>query len=223
MTEKLIKRFLLEKAYETDEKINISIFGELNYENMLYDKLKKGEIVINELELEAWLENLKRNKRSFGTYLKSVGHLKNDMKIIEVTDDENVSSINGICLRADKTIISSTAVEGCSSKSYNEQINGHLLINGIYDNQLNYLKSLLSSENNSFTIGYYGQSRSEYTKRVLEYYEKLRQSLSSMIGGKQIDVIEDTIFNGDKIYVLSYNIKPQVREPIPVITRHSER
>lgn len=221
MTEQLIKRFLLEKAYETG--VAIPTFGEFYYEHMMFEKLKAGEIQINELEFESWLENLKRNKRSFGAYLKSVGYLKNDMNVTELTDDEQVTAINSICLRGNKNIILAQAGEGCQNKPHKKPIEGQLVIDGIYDNQLIYLSNLFRNSGNSFTIGYYGQGESEYTKRVIEYYKSLREFLPLMIGQEQIDVIEDTVFKGDKVYILSYNTKPQVHRPVPVITRHSER
>lgn len=221
MTEYLIKRFLLEKAYETG--VSIPTFGELHYEDIMFEKFKKGEIQINELEFEIWLENLKRNKRSFGVYLKSIGYLRNDMNFTEVSDDEQVTSINNICLRGDKNILLSQTGEGCYAKPYKKSIKGYLIINGVYDNQLLYLSNLFKSDDNSFTIGYYGQSDSKYTKRVIEYYKSLRKFLPLMMGQERIDVIEDTIFNGDKIYVLSHNTSWQIDEPAFVKTRHSER
>ena len=221
MTQKLIKRFLLEKAYEKGAEI--ATFGEIPFEDVLFEQFRKGEITINEFEFEIWLENLKRNKRSFGWFLKTAGYLKKDDKIYEITDADNVSSINGICLNADKNLIISQAGEGCYSKPYDKSINGHLVINGVYDNQLIYLSRLLRDTNNSFTIGYYGQSNSEYTKRVLEYYKQLRKFLPLLTGNKSINVIEDSVFNGDKIYVLTYKSSPIVQEKVVTKTRHSER
>ena len=221
MTEYLIKRFLLEKAYETG--VSIPTFGELHYEDIMFEKFKKGEIQINELEFEIWLENLKRNKRSFGVYLKSIGYLRNDMNFTEVSDDEQVTSINNICLRGDKNILLSQTGEGCYAKPYKKSIKGHLIINGVYDNQLLYLSNLFKSDDNSFTIGYYGQGESLYTKKVLEYYKQLRKFLPLLTDEESIDVVEDTIFNRNKIYVLAHKKKPVQRKPVMVVTRYSER
>ncbi len=221
MNENLIKRFLLEKAYE--KGIEIPTFGEIPFTNSLYEKYKNGEIIINELEFEIWLENLKRNHRNFGRYLKSIGYLKNGDNLYEIASDEKISSINGICLNADKNLIISQTGEGCYSKPYNKPINGHLVINGIYDNELIYLSRLLKNKDNSFTIGYYGQGESLYTKKVLEYYKQLRKFLPLLTDEESIDVVEDTIFNRNKIYVLAHKKKPVQRKPVMVVTRYSER
>ena len=221
MTEQLIKRFLLERAYETG--VNIPTFGELHYEDKMYEKLIKGEIQIDESQLYAWLENLKRNKKNFGLYLKSIGCFKDEENITEIADDQEISALNSICIDGNKHVLLAQAGEGCFGKPYKKQIKGHLVIDGIYDNQLIYLSNLFKNKANSFTIGYYGQCDSEYTKRVIQYYKDLRKFLPLMIGQEQIDVIEDTAFNKDKVYVLSYNTKAQIHKPVPVITRHSER
>ncbi len=221
MSENLVKRFLLEKAYENGTEI--PTFGEIPLTNTLYEKYKNGEIVINELEFEIWLENVKRNNRSFGRYLKSIGYLKKGENLYEITSDKQISSINGICLNADKNLIISQNGEGCYGKPYNKPINGHLVINGIYDNELIYLSRLLKSKNNSFTIGYYGQDESLYTKKVLEYYKQLRKFLPLLTADESIDVVEDTVFNKDKIYVLAYKTTPVQHKPVMVVTRHSER
>ena len=220
LTEKLIKRYLLEQAYENG--VNIPTFGELYYEDMMYEKLKKGEITITNFDWFPWIENLKRNKRHFGNYLKSIGYLTCNQNVTEITDDEEVNSINVTAL-IEKKIIVSQAGEGCFGKPYIKHIRGHLVINGVYDNQLIYLSNLLKDNDNSFTICYYSQSDSEYTKRVIEYYKALRKFLSLMTGKNSIEVIEDNVSYRDKVYVLAYNTKPQVHEPVPVITRHSER
>ena len=221
MTEKLIKRFLLEKAVESGA--DIETFGEMKYINMLFEQFKKGEIKINEFEFEIWLENLRRNKRNFGWFLKTSGYLKTNDKVYEITDDEKISSINGICLRADKNLIISQSGEGCYEKPYDKKIDGNLVINGVYDNQLIYLSRLLNDSQNSFMIGYYGQSDSNYTKKVLEYYKKLRQFLPLLTSDNEVKVVEDNVFGGDKIYVLTYQTTPTLQQPFPIENRHSER
>lgn len=221
MTEKLIKRFLLERAYESGKTIDR--FKEIQLGELLFEKLKNGEISINELEFESWLENLKRSKRRFGDYLKANGYLKNDTKVFELTDEEDVSSINGTCLRAEKLIIPAQIGEGCYQKPAKDDLNGHMVINGIYDNQLIYLARLLKNKNSSFTVGYYGRTDSEYTKRVIEYYRQLRGFLPLLVQEQPVEVIEEEVFNSDKIYVLSYNVKPATQMVSPIKTRYSER
>ena len=61
---------------------------------------------------------------------------------------------------------------------------------------------------------------------MIEYYKELRNHyLKELVGKNSVDVIEDTIFNGDKIYVLSYqvNASPRIHRIEPVKTIYSER
>ncbi len=205
MSEKLLKRYLLEKKYNDGLIDQIQETSELYFSNILFEKLKKGEIEFDENDFNNWLINLKRNKVSFGMYIKSLGYLEDKEKVFEITDDYSVSSINDIKTDAKKTILIAQSGEGCLNKPLNTKIDGHLVINGVYDNQLIYLSRLLRNPNSSFTVGYYGKLNCEYTRRVIEYYKNLRQFLKKMIPDSTIDIISDEMFNGDKFYSLTYN------------------
>ena len=220
MTENLIKRYLLEKGYEEGKEKEILSMGEIRYQDMMFDLLKQGQIALNELSLQLWLKNLKSRKMLFGSYLKDCGYLTNEEKLIEVTEDEHFSCINGIFLKGEKEKIIEPVGDSYCTKPNSNDLKGHLIINGVHANQLIYLAR--SCSKGSFTIGYYGDSDSLYTKRVLDYYKKLRKVLGSMTNN-DCEITEDSALNRDKIYVLTYNTKPIVEKPVPVITRHSER
>ena len=221
MTERLIKRFLLEKAYNSGNKI--SNFGELEYEEIMYKKFINGEIIIDESEFELWLENLKRDKRRFGTYLEANGYLTENSKLLEVTDEKDLSSIKNTHLNSEKIIIPSQMGNGCYGILSKSPIEGHMVINGLYDNQLIYLSRLLSNPNNSFTIGYYGRSDLDYTKHVIEYYKQLKSFLPLLVEKSHVEIVEEEVFNSDKIYILSYTANPDFRKTSPIKMRHSER
>lgn len=205
MSEKLLKRYLLEKKYNDGLIDQIQETSELYFSNILFEKLKKGEIEFDENDFNNWLINLKRNKVSFGMYIKSLGYLDDKEKVFEITDDYSVSSINDIKTDAKKTILIAQSGEGCLNKPLNAKIDGHLVINGVYDNQLIYLSRLLKNPNSSFTVGYYGKLNCEYTKRVIEYYKNLREFFKKMIPDSTIDFISDEMFNGERLYTLTYN------------------
>lgn len=205
MSEKLLKRYLLEKKYNDGLIDQIQETSELYFSNILFEKLKKGEIEFDENDFNNWLINLKRNKVSFGMYIKSLGYLDDKEKVFEITDDYNVSSINDIKIDAEKRILIAQSGEGCLNKPLNAKIDGHLVINGVYDNQLIYLSRLLRNPTSSFTVGYYGKINCEYTKRVIEYYENLREFFKKMIPASTIDFISDEMFNGERLYTLTYN------------------
>lgn len=205
MSEKLLKRYLLEKKYNDGLIDQIQETSELYFSNILFEKLKKGEIEFDENDFNNWLINLKRNKVSFGMYIKSLGYLDDKEKVFEITDDYNVSSINDIKIEAEKRILIAQSGEGCLNKPLNAKIDGHLVINGVYDNQLIYLSRLLRNPTSSFTVGYYGKINCEYTKRVIEYYKNLREFFKKMIPDSTIDFISDEMFNGNSLYTLTYN------------------
>lgn len=205
MSEKLLKRYLLEKKYNDGLIDQIQETSELYFSNILFEKLKKGEIEFDENDFNNWLVNLKRNKVSFGMYIKSLGYLDDKEKVFEITDDHSVSSINDIKIDAEKRILIAQSGEGCLNKPLNAKIDGHLVINGVYDNQLIYLSRLLRNPTSSFTVGYYGKINCEYTKRVIEYYKNLREFFKKMIPDSTIDFISDEMFNGNSLYTLTYN------------------
>ena len=220
MTENLIKRYLLEKAYEEGKEKEILRIGENKYQNVLFGQLKNGQIKLNELEFQLWLKELRARKTMFGTYLKQSGYLSNVDKIIEVTEDENFSCMRGMFFQGERERIIEPVGDNYCTRPNSNDLKGHLIINGMYANQLIYLAR--SYANGSFTIGYYGQEDSLYTKRVLEYYRNLRTVLKETTNDK-CEVIEDNILNSDKVYLLTYNTQPIIKETTPVITRCSER
>lgn len=197
----LIKRYLLEQAYEDGSFKIDSEESELIKANSLYDKLLTGEIQIDEENFDLWLRNLSRNKLSFGKYLKDSGCFDDDKKITEVTESE-ITSLSGIYLPVKRETIISSVGRECYSKPSQQYTNGHLLINGVYDNQMIYL--IKAIKNGSFSIGYYGQEDSKYTQSLIQYYKQLRTVLKSIVGREKIEVIEDKILGNDKIYVLNY-------------------
>ena len=206
MTEKLIKRFLLEKYYESGCGTQIPTFGEIYTVNNLYDNLKD----FDEKEFFAWLEKLKKDNKNFGNTIQDLGLLSEEKKHYEVTDDVSVSAISGLV--SDLEFILSQSGEGCFEKPYNKQIKGQLVVCGIYDNQLIYLSNLLRNPNSSFVVGYYGQKDSEYSKRVIEYYKQLRKFLPLLLGGRKVELFEDTVLGSDKVITLSY--KPSSKNEI---------
>ncbi len=220
MAENLIKRYLLEKAYEEGKAQEILAVGDKTYQDIMFDLLKQGEIEFNELKFQLWLKNLKSRKMLFGSYLKDCGYLSREERIIEVTEDENICSTTGLFLKGKKEKIIENAGDSYCTRPNQNDLKGHLIINGMYANQLIYLAK--SCSNGSFTVGYYGDSDSLYTQRVLEYYKRLKKTLQTMTNNG-CEVVEDSILSKDKIYVLTYNTKPIIEKPAPVITRCSER
>lgn len=208
MTENLIKRYLLEKAYEEGKGEKIISVGEKKYQDMMFDLLKQEKIMFNELEFEYWLKILRVRKMIFGSYLKDNGYLADDDKTIEVTEDSNNSCIDGLYLLGQSEKIIETVGDSYCTKPSLSKINGHLVIDGMYANELIYLAR--SCANGSFTIGYYGEGDSLYTRRVINYYKKLKKVLKD-ITNNNCKVVEDSILNKNKIYVLHYHSKPTKR------------
>ncbi len=199
MTENLIKRYLLESAYENgtyDSSVN---FREISFQNDLFEKINSGKIELKENEFKKWLEEYKRLRELFGEFLINNGYLLPDEKVIELSEDESISSIKN--LKVNKKIIVAQAGEGCFAKPFNGSLEGHLIVDGIYDNQLIYLARNASISN--FTIGYCGNKDSLYTKRVIEYYRKLKRVLKLIINIDNVDIKEKTM-NRDKIMILDY-------------------
>lgn len=199
MTENLIKRYLLEKAYENgtyDSSIN---FREISFQNELFAKINSGELELNKNEFKEWLEEYKHLRELFGQFLIDNGYLLPDEKVIELSESESVSSVKN--LKVNKKIIVAQAGEGCFAKPFNGSLEGHLIVDGIYDNQLIYLAK--NSSIGSFTIGYYGNKDSLYTKRVIDYYKKLKRLLGLIVDIKDVDIKEKTV-NKEKIMILDY-------------------
>ena len=128
--------------------------------------------------------------------------------MIEVTEDSNISCINGLYLFGKNEKIIETVGDSYCTKPSLSAINGHLIIDGMYANELIYLAR--SCANGSFTIGYYGDRDSLYTKRVISYYKKLKTVLRDMTNNN-CEVVEDSILNKNKIYVLNYKSTPTKR------------
>ena len=220
MTENLIKRYLLEKAYEEGKEKEIAIIGDNMYQDKMFNLFKQGKIEISELKFSLWLKNLKSRKMLFGSYLKECGYLAHQNRIIEVTEDENICTTSGLFLKGKKEKIIEPVGDCYCTHPNPLNLKGHLVINGVYANQLIYLAR--SCSNGSFTVGYYGDKDSLYTKKTLEYYKYLRNVLQNMTNNK-CEETEDTILYSDKVYVLTYNTRPVLEKPTPVITRFSER
>ena len=199
MTENLIKRYLLEKSYESGQYDNSVNFREIFFQNDLLEKINSGQFKFDENEFKKWLDGYKNLRNFFGEFLISNGYLLPDEKLIELSESESVSSIKN--LKVNKKIILAQAGEGCFAKPFNGSLEGHLIINGIYDNQLIYLVKNVSV--GSFTIGYCGDKDSLYTKRVIEYYRNLKKFLNLIVNIDQVDVKEKTI-KKNKIMILDY-------------------
>ena len=197
MTENLIKRYLLEKEYELGKAKQILEIGEDFYQKELFELLKQNKIKFDEEEFLAWLANLKKNKEQFDLYLMNNGYLSGKSDIFEVVEDESL--LTGDFLT--KKIIEPIG-DSCSTKPCTCDLQGHLIINGIYSNQLIYLARICSG--GTFTIGYCGGKDSLYTKRVIRYYKKIGKLLKIMTDS-QYHLVEDSILDENKIYVLSYN------------------
>lgn len=208
MTENLIKRYLLEKAYEEGKEEKIISIGEKKYQDMMFDLLIREKMMFDESDFEYWLKTLKVRKTIFGSYIKEQGYLADDDKMIEVTEDSNISCINGLYLFGKNEKIIETVGDSYCTKPSLSAINGHLIIDGMYANELIYLAR--SCANGSFTIGYYGDRDSLYTKRVISYYKKLKTVLRDMTNNN-CEVVEDSILNKNKIYVLNYKSTPTKR------------
>ena len=165
----------------------------------MLEKINSGQFKFDENEFKKWLDGYKNLRNFFGEFLISNGYLLPDEKLIELSESESVSSIKN--LKVNKKIILAQAGEGCFAKPFNGSLEGHLIINGIYDNQLIYLVKNVSV--GSFTIGYCGNKDSLYTKRVIEYYRKLKRVLKLIVNIDEVGIKEKTI-NGDKIMILDY-------------------
>ena len=203
MTENIMKRYLLEQVYEKDK---ITVFGklsELQIQNKLYELFRNDEIKIDENHFNEWLNQLNNSKQLFGTYLLESGIIKDKKKIIEVTESKNYSSINNVFFEGTKNYVIETVGSGCSFHPSHEKMNGHLLMNGIYNNQMIYLARV--TKDGDFTVGYCGLKDSEYTKVAINYYKNLKKVLNLMLKTSKVEVIEDTNLDSNKIYVLSYD------------------
>ncbi len=203
MTENIIKRYLLEQVYEQNKMTVFGKLSELQIQNRLFDLFKKGEIKIDENHFTTWLHQLNSSKKLFGTYLLGNNIIENKQKIIEITESESSSSINNIFLDGTKNYVIETVGSGCYSKPSSETMDGHLLINGIYNNQMIYLARV--TKDGDFTVGYCGAKNSEYTKMIINYYKNLKRVLNLMIKTSKVEVIEETTLDSDKIYILNYN------------------
>lgn len=219
MTENLIKRYLLEKAYLEGKEEEILTIGEDVYQKIVFELLNQGKIKLNEEEFKLWLKELKTRNMMFGLYLNSLGYIKGQERIIEINEAKNLSCISSISFNGKKEKIIERFGDFYSSKPKQNNLKGHLIINGIYANQLIYLAR--SSLNGTFTVGYCGDIKSFYTKRVINYYKRLKKVLNEMTNGN-CETVEETIKNENKIYVLTNN-KPSIWGNNKVVTKCSER
>ncbi|MEG2311585.1 MAG: hypothetical protein RSB72_02680 [Bacilli bacterium] len=225
MTENLVKRYLLEMGYQdgTYEKqyqnktiVKDRLMNDRIFQEIMYSKYLRGDISISPVTFRIWLSNLVKNKHIFGHYLKTNGYITKDSEIMEITEDPEISSINGI-LKITKEIIISNCGDGCMLTNKEKNVK-HLVINGRYVNQLGHIKAVL--QNGSFSIGYCGNDNN-YTKSVLEYYRKLKEYL--LINGAEVEAMEDTIFTSKKMLVLNYNCKPIIEDTVSFTTQISNR
>ena len=203
MTENIIKRYLLEQVYEKEK---ITVFGklsELQIQNKLYDLFINGEFKIDKIHFNEWLEQFNRSKQLFGTYLFQNDIINDKEKIIEITESPNYSSFNNTLFYGNIIHVIETVGSGCYLKPSYEKMNGHLVMNGIYNNQMIYLARVVKE--GDFTVGYCGLKDSKYTKTVINYYKNLKRVLNLMLQNTKVEVTEDTILDSDKIYLLNYN------------------
>ena len=201
--ENIIKRYLLEQVYEKDKITAFGKLSELQIQNKLYELLKNGKFKIDENHFNEWLFRLNNSKRLFGTYLLESGLIKDKQKIIEVTESENYSSTNDAFFEEPKTYIVEMVGSGCYFHPSQEKMSGHLVINGIYNNQMIYLARVVRT--GDFTVGYCGLKDSEYTKLAVDYYRNLKRVLNLMLKTSKVEVIEDSDLGSSKIYVLNYD------------------
>lgn len=200
MAENLIKKYLLEKAFDNGKQDDVMKFGEYGYQQMLYEQLKKGELNFDEKDFDDWLKNYKLKRTLFGLYLLDKQYISDDDKIIEVTEDKNYGSIGEVTVNNEREKIIELSGDSYCTRPSKNNINGHLVINGIYANQMIYLAR--SCCNGAFTVGYYGDKNSLYTKHIIDYYKRIKRCLQTMTKDS-CETVEDHIFSGDKIYLLS--------------------
>lgn len=199
MTENLIKRYLLEQVYNKGKLGDFGNLDEIQLQNHLYSLLKMGNITIDENNFQVWLLNLKKSKKCFGQFLKDNSCINGD-DIIEITEDKSVSSIDGVFSKNNSKQIIEQVGSGCYSRPSKQSLDGNLIINGVYDNQMIYLAKI--KNDSSFSIGYCG-SDSLYTKKVIDYYKNLRNVLGLMFDYQRIEILEDEL-EQNKIYLLTY-------------------
>lgn len=154
---------------------------------------------INDEQFKQWLIEYQFLKELFSKYLLDNGYFEGINDLIELTETKTISCVKNI--KINKKIIESQAGEGCFAKPFNGVLKGHLIIDGIYDNQLIYLARIVA--NGGFTIGYCGKKDSLYTKRVIDYYNKIKKFLNLIVQIEKVKVKEKTI-NKNKIIVLDY-------------------
>ena len=154
---------------------------------------------INDEQFKQWLIEYQFLKELFSEYLLDNGYFEGINDLIELTETKTISCVKN--LKINKKIIESPAGEGCFAKPFNGVLKGHLIIDGIYDNQLIYLARIVA--NGGFTIGYCGKKDSLYTKRVIDYYNKIKKFLNLIVEIEKVKVKEKTI-NKNKIIVLDY-------------------
>lgn len=154
---------------------------------------------INDEQFKQWLIEYQFLKELFGKYLLDNGYFEGINDLIELTETKTISCVKN--LKINKKIIESQAGEGCFAKPFNGVLKGHLIIDGIYDNQLIYLARIVA--NGGFTIGYCGKKDSLHTKRVIDYYNKIKKFLNLIVQIEKVKVKEKTI-NKNKIIVLDY-------------------
>lgn len=199
MTENLIKRYLLEQVYNKGKLGDFGKLDEFQLQNHLYNLLKMGNITIDEKDFEIWLTNLKKSKKCFGEFLRD-NHCIDDEEIIEITEDESISSVNEVFSSNESKQIIEQVGNGCYGRPNQDNLEGNLVINGIYDNQMIYLAKI--KNDSSFAIGYCGND-SLYTQKVIDYYKNLRNVLGLMFDHRRIEVLEEEL-EQTKIYLLTY-------------------
>lgn len=195
MMKYLIKRYLLEKAYDEGFFHNTFRFKEINFEDIMFEKLKNGKIEFNQKEFKEWLEKFKNRREKFSLFLFDKGLLDSKFHVTEISESYTTSSIRNMYINVD--FIISQAGEGCFSKPYNGPINGHLVINGIYDNQLIYL----ARKQKDFSIGYCGPKDSKYTDRIINYYLKMKDFIPFLFDNNETMFFEEED-KKDKIILL---------------------
>lgn len=171
----------------------------MSFQNDLFEKINSGESIYDDEQFKKWLEDYCFLKDLFGKYLNDNGYFDGIDNLIELTESKSICSIKN--LRVNKKIIESQAGEGCFAKPFNGILKGHLIVDGIYDNQLIYLARIVA--NGGFTIGYCGKKDSLYTKRVIDYYNKIKKFLNLIVEIENVKVKEKTI-NKNKIIVLDF-------------------
>ncbi len=165
----------------------------------MYEKINLDESIYDDEQFGKWLDNYRFLKELFGKYLNDNGYFDGIDNVIELSESKSICSIKN--LKINKKIIESQAGEGCFAKPFNGNLKGHLVVDGIYDNQLIYLARIVA--NGGFTIGYCGEKDSLYTKRVIDYYNKIKKFLNLIVETENVKAKEKTI-KKNKIIILDY-------------------